>query len=149
MIPPVSLRLVLFSLLLGSGLGHAAPMRHEPVQGFRAGPRYPNGSLILSSDGMVYGTTSEGGADGDGTVFRALPDGSGFETVAAFSRSTTGAVPVCQLVEWFDAGLNRYLYGVTREGGAHGHGTVFRIAPDFSIETLVHFTGMTGPKVSS
>ncbi|MCB1235836.1 MAG: hypothetical protein KDM91_12275 [Verrucomicrobiae bacterium] len=145
MIPPVSLRLALFSLLLGSGLGHAAPMRHEPVQGFRAGPRYPNGSLILSSDGMVYGTTSEGGADGDGTVFRALPDGSGFETVAAFSRSTTGAVPVCQLVEWFDAGLNRYLYGVTREGGAHGHGTVFRIAPDFSIETLVHFTGMTGP----
>jgi uncharacterized repeat protein (TIGR03803 family) len=35
----------------------------------------PRGGLILAADGQVYGTTSAGGANGNGTIFRIDPDG--------------------------------------------------------------------------
>jgi uncharacterized repeat protein (TIGR03803 family) len=41
---------------------------------------YPSGGLIQGSDGNLYGTTSQGGANNLGTVFRLHPVG-GTETV--------------------------------------------------------------------
>ena len=45
----------------------------------------PSGGLIMDSSGNLYGTTSEGGASGDGTVFE-LATGSGtITTLASFN----------------------------------------------------------------
>ena len=88
----------------------------------------PYGSL-LPVDGWLYGTTTKGGANGDGTLFRYRIAGGDYEVLASFDRRTTGAFPEDDLVA--DA-AGRSLYGLTQAGGANDpdaslyYGTVFR-----------------------
>lgn len=119
----------------------------DPVQGFRAGPTAPESNLILSSDNLLYGTSSEGGANGYGAIFRMATNGSQFETLVHFTYDgaiNRGATPLAQLTEWADLSLNRYFFGTTSSGGASGYGTIFRTTPTGSLETLVEFTGTSG-----
>jgi uncharacterized repeat protein (TIGR03803 family) len=37
---------------------------------------FPNGGLIRDRSGNFYGTTSSGGPNGEGTVFKLAPDGT-------------------------------------------------------------------------
>lgn len=39
----------------------------------QAGGAYPEGELLLGSDGSIYGTTSQGGTGGFGTIFKYTP----------------------------------------------------------------------------
>lgn len=117
------------------------------VEGFSAGPAIPEANVILSSDGLLYGTTSEGGANNSGTVFRMGTDGSQFETLVHFSYNGTenkGAAPLTVLTEWADMSMNQYFFGTTSEGGQNGNGTIFRMTPTGSLETLIDFTGTGG-----
>src|ERR1700735_4762003 len=60
--------------------------------------------LIRATDGNFYGTTSEGGANNDGTVFRISPSGV-LTTIYSFcSRRgcTDGANPVAGLIQASD-----------------------------------------------
>jgi uncharacterized repeat protein (TIGR03803 family) len=88
----------------------------------------PYGSL-LARDGWLYGTTTLGGATGDGTLFRYDIASGAYELLASFDRRTTGAFPEDDLVASADG---RTLYGLTQAGGAHDpdaklyYGTVFR-----------------------
>lgn len=50
---------------------------------------YPGG-LILSSN-TLYGTTSQGGSSGGGTVFKVEADGTGFMTLYSFTAARTTA----------------------------------------------------------
>ncbi len=45
----------------------------------------PQAPLIQASDGNFYGTTTYGGPDGGGTVFRVTPDGV-LTTLVAFGN---------------------------------------------------------------
>ena len=94
----------------------------------------PYAGVIADRSGILYGTTYQGGAHGDGTVFEIASDGS--ETVLyAFNDQggSDGADPYAGLV--MDRCGN--LYGTTTVGGAHGQGSVFRIAPGGN-ETLLY-----------
>lgn len=88
----------------------------------------PYGSLLLL-DGWLYGTTTKGGANGDGTLFRYRVAGGAYEVLASFDRKTTGAFPEDNLVADADG---RTLFGLTQAGGANDpkaalyYGTVFR-----------------------
>jgi len=83
----------------------------------------------LSSDGAVlYGTTSSGGPDNDGTVFELTPSVKGYmrRYIWSFGGQThqDGSTPVADLL------LNGgNIYGTTAEGGAFGYGTVFKLTP--------------------
>ena len=46
----------------------------------------------MDSSGNLYGTATDGGADGDGTVFE-LAQGSGTITTLASFNGTNGATP--------------------------------------------------------
>ena len=53
---------------------------------------YPVGGVTLRDDGFLYGTTSQGGSGGYGTIFRVAIDGSGF-VVDKGQRTCAGADP--------------------------------------------------------
>ncbi|HTT98979.1 MAG TPA: choice-of-anchor tandem repeat GloVer-containing protein [Rhizomicrobium sp.] len=81
----------------------------------------PNGGVILDTNGVLYGTTTAGGASGSGTVFRIK---GGKESVLySFAGGTDGVDPQAGLV--MDAAGN--LYGTTSAGGISGNGTVFEL----------------------
>jgi uncharacterized repeat protein (TIGR03803 family) len=81
----------------------------------------PSAGLLLASDGNFYGTTNQGGASGDGTVFRITA--AGVETIVySFTGGAAdGANPGAALIQGGDGNL----YGTTTAGGPSGYGTVF------------------------
>jgi uncharacterized repeat protein (TIGR03803 family) len=94
----------------------------------------PEGKLIMDSAGNLYGTTSLGGANNFGTVFKVSPTGA--ETVLysfAGGLASDGAYPQKDLV--MDSAGN--LYGTTSQGGAGGDGIVFKISAA-GTETILH-----------
>ena len=84
----------------------------------------PDAALLQDSKGNLYGTTFDGGLYGFGAVFTV--NSSGQERVLYnFTGAGDGANPHSTLLR--DSKGN--LYGTTESGGAHGYGTVFKIAP--------------------
>ena len=107
---------------------------------------YPEPGLVQAAGGNFYGTTTIGGANNSGTVFRITPSGS-LTTLYSFcsqSGCTDGDMPQGGLVQ--ATGGN--LYGTTSQGGAAtcsgGCGTVFRITPSGSLATLYGFCSKSG-----
>ncbi len=73
--------------------------------------------------GTLYGTTGQGGAYDNGTVFSITPDGT--ESVLhSFGSGRDGSAPFAGLT-----GIRGTLYGTTYYGGRHAGGTVFSIGP--------------------
>jgi uncharacterized repeat protein (TIGR03803 family) len=96
--------------------------------------------VTFDSSGNLFGTTTEGGANSDGTVFEILARGTFPVTVASFN-GTDGSDPVAAVT--FDSAGN--LFGTTSAGGASGDGTIFEIPKgSTSITTLVNFDGANG-----
>jgi uncharacterized repeat protein (TIGR03803 family) len=91
--------------------------------------------LIQGNDGNFYGTTTAGGANGEGTVFKIS---SAVETLLySFAGGSDGATPFAPLLQGSDGNF----YGTTTDGGANGEGTVFKIS-SAGVETVLHaFTG--------
>lgn len=85
---------------------------------------YPQGGLVRNKAGNFYGTTTGGGAFGQGTIFGITPKGKE-EVLYSFAGGSDGAVPQGGLT--FDAAGN--LYGTTSAGGVSGNGTVFKLTP--------------------
>ncbi|SRR5208282_5667540 len=87
---------------------------------------YPTGSLTADASDL-FGTTFEGGANGDGTVFEIANTSTGYAsrptTMVSFNGSD-GVGPASSLI----ADANGDLFGTTEEGGAYGDGAVFEIA---------------------
>jgi uncharacterized repeat protein (TIGR03803 family) len=84
---------------------------------------YPYAGVIQSSDGNFYGTTYQGGANGNGTVFSIAPNGA-FTSLVSFDGFDDGAHPAAPLVQATDGAF----YGTTTSGGPGGKGTVFRLS---------------------
>ena len=100
----------------------------------------PQAGLILDASGNLYGTTSAGGASGNGTVFKLSHPTKGSkwtETILySFGTGSDGAVPLAAVK--FDKAGN--LYGTTSAGGSYGYGTIFQLTPAGSswTETILH-----------
>ncbi|SPF33011.1 exported hypothetical protein [Candidatus Sulfotelmatobacter kueseliae] len=105
----------------------------------------PMGALVQATDGSFYGTTSTGGANGDGTVFKMTPSGTltTLYSSCAQANCADGTHPQAGLVQATDGNF----YGTATAGGNpycsynHGCGTVFEITPDGILTTLYSFGG--------
>jgi uncharacterized repeat protein (TIGR03803 family) len=106
---------------------HAVGQTEKVLFSFQ-GKSSPAGHLIFDAAGNLYGTTGEGGAYGDGSVFELspMPDGGWTEQVLHSFNSADGRYPYANLI--FDAAGN--LYGTTLYGGTHANGTVFELSPE-------------------
>jgi uncharacterized repeat protein (TIGR03803 family) len=95
----------------------------------------PTANLILSGD-TLYGTTQEGGIEGEGTVFSLHTDGSDFTVLYRFSGESDGANPSAGLFLLGDT-----LYGTTLAGGIF-YGTIFAINTNGTgFRNVYSFTG--------
>ena len=96
----------------------------------------PRSGLVLASDGNLYGTTINGGAKANGTVFRLTTNGV-LTTLYSFTGGNDGANPHTGLIQAKDGGL----YGTTFGGGANSDGTIFRISLNGVFSSHFSFTG--------
>jgi uncharacterized repeat protein (TIGR03803 family) len=120
----------------------AAPCRAQTVTGLFSfdgsngdGPEYT--WMAQGADGNFYGTTSGGGEDFYGTVFKITPAGT-LTTLHSFAKSD-GAYPYSGPT----LGTNGNLYGTTSQGGEYESGTVFEVTPAGSFTTLYNFCSET------
>ena len=91
----------------------------------------------------VYGTTSSGGATGDGTLFRFDPTTATLRLEHVFGSAADGSQPQAPLIK-----VGQILYGSTTAGGTSGDGTVFSFNPDMRQEAILHsFDGTDGGDV--
>jgi uncharacterized repeat protein (TIGR03803 family) len=99
----------------------------------------PESALFQATDGNLYGTTYDGGANSRGTIFKITTSGT-FTTLYSFctqNNCADGANPVGALIE----GTNGSLYGTTNAGGVNSSGTVFRITREGMLTVLHRFAG--------
>jgi uncharacterized repeat protein (TIGR03803 family) len=96
--------------------------------------------LLANAKGDLFGTTNEGGAYGDGTVFELVKTGSGYtEKVLHSFNGTDGNFPFAGLI----ADAKGDLFGTTDVGGANDDGTVFELVKTGSsyTEKVLHSFG--------
>ncbi|MGA2369802.1 MAG: choice-of-anchor tandem repeat GloVer-containing protein, partial [Candidatus Korobacteraceae bacterium] len=97
----------------------------------------PWGGLLEGTDGNFYGTTSDIGLAGDGTVYRLSSSGT-LTVLHTFTDGQDGARPVAGMIQASDGNF----YGVTTVGGgASGCGTVYRVTHSGTLTTLYKFAG--------
>jgi uncharacterized repeat protein (TIGR03803 family) len=104
----------------------------DPSTGDGSAPR----TALLDVNGLLYGTTTSGGRNDDGTVFTVTT--SGKEKVIFGFDGSNGQSPAGTLVE-----RKGMLYGTTAEGGAHSAGTAYSITLEGK-QKLLHSFGATG-----
>jgi uncharacterized repeat protein (TIGR03803 family) len=98
----------------------------------------PYAPPVQGTDGNFYGTTSQYGSGGDGSVYKITPTGK-FTTLYHFD-STHGSAPVAPLVQGTDGNF----YGTAAKGGASGVGVVFKITPSGKLTVLYNFDSTHG-----
>jgi uncharacterized repeat protein (TIGR03803 family) len=103
---------------------------------------YPVAGLVQAGSGDLYGTTSNGGANGQGTIFKITPEGTltTLYTFCAQSGCPDGAYPAAALIQATDGDL----YGTIDGGGANGGGTILKITPGGALTTLYSFCAQGG-----
>jgi len=99
---------------------------------------HPYAGLVQATDGNFYGTTLNGGANGDyGTIFRITPGGTLTRLYSFCSQKncTDGLYPEDGLVQGSDGNF----YGATSQGGAADSGTIFVTSSGGFLVTLYNF----------
>jgi uncharacterized repeat protein (TIGR03803 family) len=102
---------------------------------------FPYATLVQGTNGLLYGTTSFGGATDDGMVYRMSTNAASV-TAWSLTFASSGSVPYGGLVQ----GLDGNYYGTAQTGGPYpggilgGYGTVFKLTDSGSLTPLQSFS---------
>ena len=97
----------------------------------------PAGTLVQGHDGNFYGTLSDVGFSGQGTVYKLTPSGT-FTNLHSFTGLTDGGVPRSGLIQASDGNF----YGDTEGGGTCG--VAYRVTASGTLTPLHEFAGGAG-----
>lgn len=128
-------------LLLVVAFSSSGAVSFKALNSFRGtNGAQPFGQLLRTPNGLFYGTTATGGANGMGTIFSATTGGA-LNAVASFD-GINGAQPLAGLVQAPDGSF----YGTASSGGAFGKGTIFVVTADGTLTNLYSFDGTNGAR---
>jgi len=99
----------------------------------------PYSILVQGTNSELYGTTRNGGVNGDGTIFK-ITTGGAINTLYSFTSGSDGGHPSAGVI----TGTDGSLYGTTSEGGSFGYGTVYQLTASGSLNVLHAFDGSDG-----
>ncbi len=94
----------------------------------------PYAGLVPGPDGNFYGVAQQAGGNGYGTIYRLTPAG-GFTTIHSFAVNTEGYYASTTLTPGSDGNF----YGVARQAGSFGYGTVFSATTTGAVTVLYNF----------
>jgi len=100
----------------------------------------PFSSVMLASNGNLYGTTYQGGANAFGVLFEFNPVSSSYTKKIDFTGVTNGSYPRSALYQASDGNL----YGTTELGGTYNGGVLFQYDPVSSQCIKKHDFGAPG-----
>lgn len=107
---------------------------------------FPSAGLMLAADGALYGTTTNGGADDYGTVFKVTTAGV-FTSLLDFTGMTgakKGSVPNPLFLH-----SDGFFYGSTQAGGINDMGTIFKMTAAGALTTLAELSGTSAPNLGA
>ena len=99
----------------------------------------PQSPPTQANDGNLYGTTSTGGANGVGAIYKLTQAGV-LTILYSFKNTTDGTNPNAALVQGTDGNL----YGSTADHGANGYGVIFKVSTKGKLKVLHSFAGADG-----
>jgi uncharacterized repeat protein (TIGR03803 family) len=111
----------------------AAPKGRMPYAGLTGSATSP----------YLWGTTSEGGTKGFGTLFRYDPETNHYEVMVNFT-GTTGAALGGRANGRLHLDENDVVWGSTEVGGTGNSGTVFKFDPATRVFTTIHSFNLGG-----
>lgn len=136
---------VLYGSASGGGISNAGTVFRLNLDGsgFQVLHQFTNSpdgaspvSVIVGSDGVLYGTTSGGGSTNAGTVFKMSTNGNNYAILHSFTNSPDGWEPTANLIQ----GKDGRLYATTVFGGSaykYG-GTLFSISTNGGSYSILH-----------
>jgi len=84
----------------------------------------PRHDAMTPLNGLLYGTTLEGGTHNNGIIFSIGQDGTDYQVLLSLHNSIGDESHSC-----FVVGQNGILYGMTASGGDNGEGVIFSFNP--------------------
>jgi uncharacterized repeat protein (TIGR03803 family) len=134
-----------------NGTGYTNLHRFTP-NAYSSEGGFPYAGLVLSGN-TLYGTASQGGSAGNGTVFAVSTNGTAFTNLHSFTALDAGTLTTNSDGIQPHAGLvlsGNKLYGTATSGGASGSGTVFALNADGTAFTNLHsFTALAGAGITA
>jgi uncharacterized repeat protein (TIGR03803 family) len=104
----------------------------------------PRWGLARDRGNTLYGTTSDGGLNGNGTIFRIGADGKFFKTLHNFCSAggtcPDGSIPYGPLLVAYDGNI----YGTAVSGGANQNGAAFSMNASGSYSLIYSFCPTAG-----
>jgi uncharacterized repeat protein (TIGR03803 family) len=102
----------------------------------------PGGTLLLGSDGVLYGTTQQQFLTASNVVFRIDQNGSSYQVLHVFPEAPNGTAD--QSSYRLQEGKDGALYGIKSRGGTNSVGIAFMLKKDGSGFAVLHAFGDDG-----
>jgi uncharacterized repeat protein (TIGR03803 family) len=101
----------------------------------------PYAGLTPAADSTFFGVCDQGGAGSYGIAYNVTTNGA-LTILHSFADGSDGGQPLAALLQGSDGNY----YGTTYAGGAAGAGTLFQLAANGALTTLVSFNGTNGAR---